>query len=391
MSFKELQGKVHNFDSGERLHKITEGFTRFFASLFVLVGTLLTAFGVATTQVYQPEQAAKIDMWVLSDMWHKIFALFEAVNVPIWAVALIIMFVSAVIAALVTVVFFFIARALCGKKKPTEIEETAENARTLLQRFEDHEPTWSDKQEVMRKRMQRFFFFFFVFFLSMSLMHQQADPERIYLMGFLYAILCLIVFYIFRAVFIVSVQVCWKKNKALENQITNELKTTVKYLERKEKETADKQKAEQLAKEKEENLKRAEAMYKAFEEAQSKDMHQLYQIAKLGHHDATLAYIEWSLPKTVSPELTRDEQKRFLQRIHDALVMVGKYDQHSNITKFFYYSTLMGLGKIRDKKTAQNALDELRFIKSSGDLSEEHTEVCTDLIEALVKFINKLY
>ena len=220
---------------------------------------------------------------------------------------------------------------------------------------------------------------------------QAVEPDKIYSMGFLYAVLCLIAFYIFRAVFILSVQACWKKNETLENEIKKELQTAIKQLERKEKEAAEKHKAEQLAKEKQENLERAEAMFKAFTEEQSKDMRQLYQIAKLGHHDANLMYIEWCLPKTVSPELTRAEQKRFLQMMYDALTVVGKYDEHSNITKFFYYSAMMGLGKIKDKKTAQKVLDELRHIKGSGDLSEEHTEICTELIEALVKFINKLY
>ena len=75
--------------------------------------------------------------------------------------------------------------------------------------------------------------------------------------------------------------------------------------------------------------------------------------------------------------------------MYDALAIVGKYDNHSNVTKFFYYSAMMGLGKIKDAKTAQKVLVELRCIKNSGDLSEEHTEVCTESIEALVRFINK--
>ena len=50
---------------------------------------------------------------------------------------------------------------------------------------------------------------------------------------------------------------------------------------------------------------------------------------------------------------------------------------------------MMGLGKIKDAKAAQKVLEELRCIKNSGDLSEEHTEVCKDLIETLVRFINK--
>ncbi len=390
MSFKELQKKVYGFKSEQRLHKATQGFARFFASLFVLVGILLAAFGVIVTQVYQPKQAAQVDMWVLSDMWEKIFPFFKTSDMPIWAVVLIIGFGSALVAALVTLLFFFSGKALCGKKKLKEIEETVENARALQQYFDENMQT--DPQADMGKKLKRFIFFFFIFFLTLTLMQIQAvEPDKIYSMGFLYAVLSLIAFYIFRTAFILPVQVCWKKNDTLENEIKTELQTTIKYLERKEKEAAEKHKAEQLTKEKQENLERAEAMFKAFTEEQSNDMHQLYKIAKLGHHDATLKYIEWCLPKTVSPELTRVEQKRFLQMMYDALIVVGKYDEHSNVTKFFYYSAMMGLGKIKDKKTAQEALDELRCIKNSGDLSEEHTEVCTELIEALVKFINKLY
>ncbi len=393
MSFKELQGKAYGFESAQRLQKATRGFARFFASLFVLVGTLLVAFGVIVTQVYQPEQAAKVDMWVLSDVWEKIFPLFETSNIPIWAVVLIIGFVSAFAAALVTLLFFFCGKALCGKKKLKETEETAENARALQQHFEEITKTdYQTQHEEIGGKLKRCFFFFFVFFLTLTLMQEPVVvPDKIYPLGFLYAILSLIAFYIFRAVFILSVRVCWKKNDGLENEIKAELQTAIKLLERKEKEAAEQQKAEQLAKEKQENLERAEAMFKAFTEEQSNDMHRLYQIAKLGHHDANVLYIEWCLPKTVSPELTRDEQKRFLQMMYDALVVVGKYDKHSSITKFFYYSAMMGLGKVKDKKTAQEVLDELRYIKNSGDLSEEHTEVCTELIEQLVRFINKLY
>lgn len=391
MTFKEVQKKVYGFESAKRLQKATEGFARFFASLFVLVGTALAAYGVIVTQVYQPEQAAQVDMWVLSDMWEKIFPLFETSSMPIWAVVLIIGFGSALAAALVTLLFFFIGKALCGKKKLKETEESVENACLLQKRMDGDKYSWDEQQEKIGKMLKRFVFFFFIYFLTFTLMQQQVvEPDKIYLTGVLYAVLSLIAFYIFRAAFILSVQVCWKKNVRLENEIKKELQTTVKYLERKEKETAEKQKAEQLEKEKKENLERADAMFKIFEQEQSQDMHQLYQIAKLGHHDATLSLIEWCLPKTISPELTREEQKKFHKMMYDALVMVGKYGQHSSITKFFYYSTLMGLGKIKDKKTAQEALDELRFVKQSGDLSEEHTEVCTDLIEALVKFINKL-
>ncbi len=391
MSLKELQEKVYGFESAKRLHKATEGFARFFASLFVLVGTLLAAYGVIVTQVYEPKQAAQVDVWVLSDAWEKIFSHFETSEMPIWAVVLIIGFGSAFVAALVTLLFFFIAKALCGKKKLKETEETVENARLLQERMGGDTYDWQEQQEKIGKQLKRFVVFFIIFFSIFTMMQTQVViPDKVYLTGFLYAVLSLIAFYIFRAAFILSVKVCWKKNVKLENELKQQLETTIKYLERKGKEEAEKQKAEQLEKEKKENLARANAMYEAFEQEQSKDMHQLFQIAKLGHHDATLSYIEWCLPKTVSPELTRDEQKRFLKRMYDALVMVGKYDQHSNITKFFYYSTLMGLGKINNKKIAQEALDELRFIKRCGDLSEEHTEVCTDLIEALVSFINKL-
>lgn len=388
MSFKELQKKVYNFKSAQRLHEATEGFARFFASLFVLAGTLLAAFGVIVTQTYQPTQAEQVDMWILSDMWDRIFPFFEASDIKIWAVVLIIGFGSALVAALVTLLFFFCGKALCGKKKLKETEETVENTRILQQQFEKN--MQPDSQAVMGKKLKRFIFFFFTFFLTLTLMQGQVvEPDKIYPTGFLYAVLSLIAFYIFRAAFILVVQVCWKKNDKLENEIKTELQNTIKYLERKEKEAAEKHKAEQLAKEKQENLERAETMFKVYTEEQSNDIHQLYEIAMLGHRDATLLYIEWCLPKTVSPEMTRDEQKRYLQTMYDLLVTLGKYDEHNNVTKFFYYSTMMGLGKIKNKTAAQDALVDLRYIKNSGDLTEEHTMVCTDLIEALVRYINK--
>ena len=334
----------------------------------------------------EPEKVANADMRPFTAMWLKILSIFENQDTTFLTKILVFVLGSLAVAILLTVLYFFCAKAILGIKKPKETEETLENARNLQERFENIQPYKADVLAEVRIH----FLSFFLNFLVLGITQLQVEGvEKAFPLGFLYAVLTTIIFAILRAIFILFVKVCWKENSALKTELETELKNTVNYLSKKEKEASERHKAEEFAKEKKENLERAEAMYEAYIEEGSDDIHRLYEIAMLGHHDANLAYMEWCLPKTVSPEMTRVEQKKYLQSIYDALVVVGKYDQHSSITKFFYYSSMMGLGKIKDAKAAQKVLEELRCIKESGDLSEEHTEVCKDLIETLVRFINK--
>lgn len=387
MSFRELQEKVLRFEVEQRLHKATEKFARYFATLFVIVGTVLATLGVFITQIYKSKELAKADMWPLTDIWSKIVSLFENQDMPFLTKLLVIVLSSIAFAVLLTVLYFFCAKAILGTKKPKEAEETLGNAKDLLKHFENIKPTYESNTA---GEVRIHFLCFFVSFLAIAVTQQQVKgPDKAYLVGFLCAILTTIAFAIFRAIFILIVKVCWKENVALESEIKTELQTTINYLNRKEKEKIEKLKSEQLEKEKKENLERAESLFEKFKEEESDDINELYKIAMLGHHDATLLLAEWCMAQAGSPELTRAEQKALFQMMYEALVMVGKYDEHSNITKFLYYSTLMGLGKIKNVRDAQEALNELRQIKRSGDLSEMHTELCTESIEALVKFINK--
>ena len=387
MSFKELQEQVLKFESEQRLHKATEKFARFFASLFLMVSTLVAVLGVFITYVYTPEEVANADMWPLTGIWTKILSIFSNQDTSFLTKMLVINLGSIIFAILLTVLYFFCAKAILSAKKPKEKEETLKNALDLQEYFKNIQPTY--KAEAIAE-VRIHFLCFFVNFLGLGVTQQQVKGvEKAFLLGLLYAVLTTIVFAIFRAIFILSVKVCWKENSALKDKIKTELLTTVNSFAKRELEASKKRKAEELAKEKKENLERAEAMFKAYTEEQSDDIHRLYEIAMLGHYEANLLYLEWCFPKTVSPEFTRVEQKKYLQSIYDALAVVDRYGQHSNITKFFYYSAMMGLGKINDTKTAQSVLEELRCIKSSGDLIEEHNEVCKTLIETLVRFINK--
>ncbi len=397
MVYTELQEKVWKFEKAQRLHATTERFARHFASIFVLLGVWLAAFGTIVTQVYTPEKAAKVDMWVLSDIWEKTFVFFQTLALPFWAVLLIIGFGSSAVAALVTVLYYFCAKAICFRKKPQETQETLENTRALRRQFEQVQDAY-EKHEV--KQAVNFLVCFWASLLLLTIPEEQAgEPDKMFLLGFLYTVLAFLAFIILRATFILLVQALWKENLVLEKEIETALKEKIKRLETRAKEAKEKREKEQrekkarekkaaFEKEKKENLARADALYKALLENPTDDIERLYEIAILGHHDAALLLAQVCMPQTTSSELTDEEQEVFLKLMYAALGAVGRYDQHCNLTKFFYYTTALRLGEITEIDQAKEVLNELREIKKSGDLPEVYVDVCTVAIEGLVEIIN---
>lgn len=228
MSYSALEAQVIKFENDRKKRITIERFARTVGVLMVILGTLTIGYGSLIMFWASTEEAALINIPVISDMWECAYTIEGS---PIGMI-IVCAVATALIPALLTGIFAIAVYCIPKKIQPAHEELTLKSAAVLLDRS-----ARADGHIVFSNTVPNAAFFlcaFAMFFLSE---YQIAGASGVHILtavveGLKYAVILFVVFLFIRGLFILVSRVAWRKRSEKQrDQLNDQLITIIREFE----------------------------------------------------------------------------------------------------------------------------------------------------------------